>query len=153
MSEHSRIAKLIQEIIEACRNDPTRIEVATANFQCLVKVMELYERAPRYFNAALEEADLPFIRPGPPNMEAPDKGGKEMYKVPIVGELEKIFGRHLKHTELQLVGKILSKKTGVKLSRDTKRSKPLLLQWFADHWDLLHTKIYDYELNKMEFNK
>ena len=75
------------------------------------------------------------------------------YKFPVVGELEKIYGRKLKQTELQALGVQLASKTGLKLERDTKRSKPLLLQWFYKNWTTLKPKIHEFNLNNMNFTK
>lgn len=146
---HSRIAGYIHDIIEACRQDPSRLEVATTNFQSLVNAMKLYERAPRYFNMILEDAEAPH------NAAGQEKRSNEadMYKFPVVGELEKIYGKKLKQTELQMLGNALANKVGLRLDRDTKRSKVLLLQWFSQNWTTIHPKIYEHNLNKMSFTK
>ena len=148
-SQHSRIAKLVQDIIEACKNDPTRMEVAIANFDCLIKAMRQYELAPRYYNAALEDPDPSYTPPGQPNIPISDKGNNDPYKYPVVGELEKIFGKKLRQSELQKVGKFLAQKIGLRLDRETKRSKPMLIQWFSAHWETLHSKIYEFGGSKM----
>lgn len=154
-TQHSRIAALVQEIIEACNNDATKTDVAIANFQCLITAMKMYERAPRYFNAALEEADQPILQgvQAAAQVHHDRRDKNELYKYPVVGELEKIFGRKLKHKELQQLGTTLSRKIGLKLDRDTKRSKMALIQWFSTHWQTLHGKIYEFGLPNGAFDK
>ena len=153
-TQHSRIAQYIREIIEVCKNDPSRLEVAIVNFQSLVNAMKAYERAPRYFNDILEEADS-FIPAGqmPHIISQEKRHDGDPYKYPIVGELEKIYKRKLKQTELQALASQLSAKTGLRLERDTKRSKALLLQWFSNNWTTLQPKIFEFHLNQMQFTK
>lgn len=152
-SQHSQIAKLIQDIISACREDPSRIEVAIANFEALITSITRYALAPAYYNTALEGARIQHVQPGQPNMLPQDRQGKDPYKFPVVGQLEKIFGQKLKQKQLQEIGKILAEKIGLKLDRDTKRSKPQLLKWFSVNWETLHPRIYDFKLNNMWANQ
>lgn len=154
-TQHSRIAALVQEIIDACKNDATKTDVAIANFQCLVTAMKLYERAPKYFNAALEEVDQMMIPGGvvPGQVPTDKKDKNDPYKYPVVGELEKIFGRKLKQKQLQQLGTTLSRKIGLRLDRDTKRSKLKLIQWFSTHWQTLHGKIYEFGLPNTPFEE
>ena len=115
--------------------------------------MSRYALAPRYYNTALEEANTLYVPPGQPNMPPQERSNKDPYKYPVVGQLEKIFGRKLKQTELQELGKILAQKIGLKLDRETKRSKQLLIQWFSNNWATLHMRIYEFDLPKMSFKK
>ena len=148
--QHSKIATYIQEIIEACKDDSIKREVAIANFTSLLNAMKGYERAPRYYNAIFDENDA---QPNQMNMRINDKhNDADVYKYPVVGELEKIYGRKLKQCELQKLANALSSSVNIHLTRDTKRSKSLLLNWFSNNWTVIHSKIYELKLNQMKFD-
>lgn len=141
-----KIKQYINEIIEACKNDPIRQQVAISNFQALCDSMKGYERAPRYYNAIFEEgsqqANSVTIRTKRSDAEA---------KHPIETEFEKIYNRKLKLTELQQLEKEISSKLQLKIDRNTKRSKICLLQWFSSNWEKIKPKIIEFGLDKMDF--
>lgn len=144
--QQSKLEALINEIIEACKNDPIRLQVAISNFQALCDSMKGYERAPRYFNAIFEEgatqANSVSIRTKRSDADA---------KHPIEVEFEKIYSRKLKLTELQHLEKELSSKLKLRIDRNTKRSKVCLLQWFSSNWEIIQPKIIEFGLDKIDF--
>lgn len=144
--QQSKLEGYINDIIKACEGDPTRLQVAISNFQALCDAMKGYERAPRYYNAIFEEGDnqanLLTIKTKRIDTDA---------KLPIISELEKIYGWKLKHIELQQLAKEISDKLKIKVSRDTKRSKILLLEWFSSNWETIRPKMLEYKLDKMTF--
>ena len=153
--EINQIENYINDIIEECQKNPLNIDYTIKNFELLIEVMKKYEKAPKYFNSILEETDSTITPPiqgiFPNSIEK--KNDFDQSKHPVMNDLEKIFNRKLKQKDLQLLGNSLSQKTGLKLDRDTKRSKTALIQWFHIHWQMLHPKIYEYGLNRMEFSK
>ena len=156
MSEGGQIAnieKTINEIIAYCKNDPVKAEIARANFTILINAMKKYEKGPKYYNAIIEDADTPMMNQIQSNFQVPveKRGESDSNKYPILAELEKIYQKKLKHKELQILGTKLSNLTGLKLDRDTKRSKPLLVNWFQTNWQILHSKIYEFELESINF--
>lgn len=149
-STQNKLEKYIQDIIEACRTDPGRIEVAIVNFKSLLTAMKVYDNAPRYFNSILEEAEMPAIQ-GQPQYQQEDQHTSGKSQFPVIGEMEKIFNRKLKQVQLQQIASALSMNTGVRLDRDTRRSKIALVQWFTNNWAVLHPKIYELGLPNKEF--
>ncbi|EAY11849.1 hypothetical protein TVAG_459210 [Trichomonas vaginalis G3] len=153
-NQHNRIVKYINEIIEYCRQDPTRIEVAVANFNCLLTAMKLYDRAPRYFNSIFDDCDATIPLQNAPIIPlAADKPPESQNKPPVLNELEKIYGKKLKITDLQMLGSALSQNLNIKLDRDTKRSKVAMINWFATNWNVILPKIYELGLQRMDFSK
>ena len=142
-NQHYRIASLIQEIIDACKTDPTKLEVATVNFEYLIKAMKEYEKASHYYKAMLDEADN-----SPSNEQI--NIGQTIYttKFQVQDELQKIFGRQLKHIDLQKIGSILSTKTGLKYTRNLKRNKFLTLRWFESNWEKLYPYLLSIDLSE-----
>lgn len=55
----------------------------------------------------------------------------------VTNYLSQRFGKHIKHTELLSIANILSSNTNIKLDRDAKRRKAVLLKWFEEHWVFL----------------
>jgi hypothetical protein len=138
-TQHSRIANYIHEIIQGCQNDPVRLEVATVNFTSLITAMKLYERAPSHFKAIIDEADNPPAQLGQPTFMAIPAFGENanMYRNPVIGPLEEMFGRKLKQRELATYGKIVAERLSLKLDRETKRNRAKLLRWYSDNWEAL----------------
>ena len=124
-NQHSRIASLIQEIIDACKTDPTRLEVATVNFESLIKAMKLYEKAGGYFKAMLDDAS----------------SSKANSKSSVIDELQKVVGQKMKHQDLLKLATYLSGKIGLKISREMKRNKVYLIRWYEWNWDKLYPMI------------
>ncbi|OHS95261.1 hypothetical protein TRFO_02248 [Tritrichomonas foetus] len=152
-TQHSRIANYIADIINCCANDQSLLEVAVANFQHLNNAMKGYERAPKYFNGIIEDAEISPTNYPLSHFPTPYNAMENNKKFPIANELEKIYDRKLKQCELQMLAKELSSKIGLKLSRDTKRNKTDLLNWFAHNWVVIHPKIFEYQLEKFNFEK
>ena len=154
-SQHARISKYIQEIQEICTRDQTKVEVAIVNFKSLLTAMKLYDRAPRYFNSIFDDDDNQYMQQDDIRFDQLNdpKNGAISMKPPILNELEKIYGRKLKQPDLQQLGSVLASKIHLKLDRNTKRSKALLIKWFETNWQLIYPKIYECNLNQMEFQR
>lgn len=153
-SQHARISQYINDIIAACRQDPARIEVAIANFKSLLTAMKLYDQAPRYFNAIFSDNEtIPGLTNQQQMPPQADTGNDLQNRPTVATDLEKIYGKKLKITELQQLGNILSQNLNIKLDRDTKRSKVALLSWFAKSWSVIYPKIYELGLQRMIFRK
>ena len=145
-TQQSKLEEYINEIIEACKNDDTRLQVAISNFQALCESMKSYDRAPNYYNAILEECG-----PQRNSVTIKSKLSGASDKNPVICDLEKIYNRKFKLNELKQLAKELSKVLELKLSRDEKRSRPRLLQWFSSNWKAIRPKIFECGLDKMEF--
>jgi hypothetical protein len=57
--------------------------------------------------------------------------------------ITKRFGANLKQQELLSIAKVLASHANVKLDRDAKRRKSVLVKWFDEHWEEL-TPFLDY---------
>jgi hypothetical protein len=131
-----RIEQYLDQIITMCREDPTALQMAVANFKFLLDVMKVYERAPRMFTARLGETQLPPRHPGrpePPVATSPT----DQHRFPVIGNLEVEFGRKLKQRDLVSIAKRLTLSLGLKLERQVKRKKDDLLQWFDSNWQAI----------------
>ena len=53
-------------------------------------------------------------------------------------ELTKRFGSNIKRGELTNIAKVLAEAANIKLDRDAKRRKSVLLKWFDEHWDTIY---------------
>lgn len=146
-AQKERLDNYINEIFGACTNDSLRTKVAIENLKALSLAIKEYERAPKYYNAMFEgetQSNFTSIKKSAFESE---------YKFPVVGELEKIYSKKLKQIELQQLAKQLSPKIGIKINRDTVRSKVLLLQWFSINWTVIRPKIFELNLDKMKFDE
>jgi hypothetical protein len=142
-ADQLRIANYVHEIIQSCERDRVRTDVAIANFESLLTAMRRYEHGPRHFDALVEEAEQADDAPPP---IAP-KGDKDLLKCPPLADLDQLFGRRLKHFELKKVGETVAEKMGLRLGRNAKRKKGIMLDWFASNWVRLHPKIVELGLH------
>ena len=151
-SQISNIERTVNEIIAKCRNDPARTEIAKVNFIMLIETMKKYEKGPKYYNAIMEESDIGFgqVQSTYP-MPQDKRGSTESYQSPVLAELEKIYSKKLKQKDLQKLGSELSRLAGLRLDRNTKRSKQELVNWFQTNWSFLHSKIYEHSLQNLDF--
>lgn len=126
---NSQIAILMQEILDACQNNALRTDVALSNLIQLKKAIEKYDQAPKYYNTFFEKsADSDF------SGFSETSRISDHYKYPIIGELEKAYGKHMKKTDLDQLAKRISVKTSTRLTRDSTLTKDRLLEWFSQHW-------------------
>ena len=61
----------------------------------------------------------------------------------IWDELSKRFGANIKRGELTNIAKVLADAANIKLDRDAKRRKSVLLKWFDEHWETI-SPLLDY---------
>ena len=122
------------------------------NFKSLLNAMKLYDRAPRYFNSIFEDDEMQYMQGDGMNFNKQNSSNADQNQPnkSKINELEKIFGRKLKQTDLQQIGNLLASKLNLKLDRNTKRSKVLLIEWFTKHWQILYPKIYEFNLPQMD---
>lgn len=142
-----------REIMAACLGDPAKTELAISNLEQLIRVMQKYDIAPRYYNASLAGQDQAFMG-GSLQMYHPQQDrGRSLADnaLDIPTELEKIYCRKLNLSHLQKLATELSARTLIRLDRDTKRNRTMLIKWFKSNWGLLHPRIYEYNLQNMQF--
>jgi hypothetical protein len=48
-----------------------------------------------------------------------------------------LYGPDLSHNELVSIGDLLAAKLHIKLDRDARRRKPVMVKWFDEHWMLV----------------
>jgi len=137
----TRIETFLKDIIEICKKDPMKIEVVSVNFKSLLSVMKHYERAPRLYNHIIEDAESTFNAQMEAQIQPDKRYDGEKVRNPVIMELERVFGRKLKQTDLQHIGTAISNKTGLKLDRETKRSKVLLVKWFTINWRIVQDNL------------
>lgn len=154
-TQHSQMVKELQEIVELCKQSPSKLEVGIANLNCLYRAMKGFELAPKAYvslfntNPANKYQDKNTINA----IKAKKKAKTELENSPAILKLGKIYGRTLKSTEMKELAIIISQKTGLFLNRDQKRNKIQLLNWFSANWDTIEPVIIDNELDKMNFEQ
>jgi hypothetical protein len=119
------------------------LELATANLESLLKVMRVYERAQGHFNSIVEEADMIDL----PIRSQPDANALEN----IAKQLEVSFRRKLHQPDLNRIGTTIARLIGPPLGREAKRSRKVLLEWFAAHWTSVQQKIIELRLPETLF--
>lgn len=55
----------------------------------------------------------------------------------VINEINKRFGPNIKHGELVAIAQAIAEKAQIKLDRDAKRRKNVLLKWFHENWDTI----------------
>jgi hypothetical protein len=141
-SQHARIATYIQHIIQVCRDNPTRIAVATANLKSLCDVMANYERSPRFYNDLFEEGSRPVVAvlPDPPMVvpsTAPDQEA-------LLVDLEAMFHRKITTSVLKQIGTEVARHLGTKVPRNAVRKSSDLIAWFRANWPAIRRVIQDF---------
>jgi len=53
-------------------------------------------------------------------------------------EITKRYGEGIKQQELLSIAQVLSATTNIKLDRDAKRRKSVLIKWFEENWYIIH---------------
>jgi hypothetical protein len=137
-----RIKSYLEAITAICQEYPSALQMAIANFNSLLSVMKAYERAPRMFNARLEETQ-PAPRHAARSYQAPQPVNPEPHRFPVIGNLEMEFGRKLKQKDLVAIAKGLTGSLGLKLEREVKRKKEQLIEWFDANWQVIEPKVKD----------
>lgn len=56
----------------------------------------------------------------------------------VLKQLNSIYGRKLKHSELKSIAFECSKKISIKLPRESYRRKPNCVKWFSDNWEVIY---------------
>ena len=56
---------------------------------------------------------------------------------PVTQEITRRFGPNIKHGELVGIAQAIADKAQIKLDRDAKRRKNVLIKWFAENWDII----------------
>jgi hypothetical protein len=85
-----------------------------------------------------------FLAPGPAQ-----KGSREKERIsgrlgdfnpkdsPVWREITRRFGKNLKQPELLSMANVLASNAGIKLDRDARRRKTVLLKWFDENWTVI----------------
>lgn len=55
--------------------------------------------------------------------------------------LKEQFGGNIKQPELLSVAEVIAKLTHLKVDRDAKRRKTVLVKWFCEHWDTIKDQL------------
>ena len=58
-------------------------------------------------------------------------------------EITQKFGSNIKQQELLSIATVIADKAKIKLDRDAKRRKTVLIKWFQENWDAIHP-YFDY---------
>ena len=53
---------------------------------------------------------------------------------PVWNEISRRFGSNIKQGELTNIAKVIAESAQIKLDRDAKRRKSVLLKWFDENW-------------------
>lgn len=56
----------------------------------------------------------------------------------VLKQLNNIYGRKLKHSELKSIAFECSKKNHINLPREAYRRKPNCVKWFSDNWEVIY---------------
>lgn len=54
---------------------------------------------------------------------------------PAWHQITQRFGANIKQPELLSIAEVLAQNAGIKLDRDAKRRKTVLIKWFSENWD------------------
>ena len=71
----------------------------------------------------------------------------------VTKEFEKRFGPNLKQSELRNIAQIIADHANIKLDRDAKRRKNVLLKWFDEHWTQIAPFLNNVVLDDAQGNK
>lgn len=138
----SILERYLNEIMDVCRTNNKKLELAVTNLRILVSSLKKYQVSPKYYESFLQLTESSSLI-----LSIDNQTDSKI----VVEHLESIFDRKLNIKYLQKLGSVLALKTGLHLDRGTKRSKPLLIKWFSKYWDILHQKIYEYGLQSFDF--
>jgi len=70
----------------------------------------------------------------------------------VTQEITRRFGSNLKQGELVGIAQVIAEKAQIKLDRDAKRRKNVLLKWFSENWETI-TPFLDYIVLEDNDNK
>ena len=73
--------------------------------------------------------------------------GFEWKKSAAWSGITKIIGSEATLTTLRIVAQDMANKLNIKIGRDEKRRKCVLIKWFSDHWDQLESILPNYSIN------
>jgi hypothetical protein len=77
-----------------------------------------------------------------------DLGDFDAVKSSTFQQLQQQFGANLRHTDLRSIALVLIKTMGIPtISRNERRSFPILVKWFDRHWTLVSSVIGQIELH------
>ena len=153
-TQHSLMAKEIQEIVNLCKQSPSKLEVGIVNLHSLYKAMKGFELAPKAYISLFDSNNNKSSTKSQAiesSKKAKTKINSEKY--PVLLKLGQIYGRVLKSTEMKDLAIIISKKSGLYLNRDQKRNKAQLLDWFSDNWDIIEPIIRQNSLENINFGQ
>lgn len=154
-TQHSQMVKELQEIVELCKQSPSKLEVGIANLNSLYKAMKGFELASKAYVSLFNSSSINKIQDKNSinAIKAKNKLKNDLETSPAILKLGKIYGRTLKSTEMKDLAIIISQKTGLFLNRDQKRNKIQLLNWFSANWETIEPVIIENELDKMTFDQ
>ena len=64
-------------------------------------------------------------------------GGFDWKQSRVWRDLTAHFGPKVNHEELISIAELISKHANIKLDRDAKRRKVVLVKWFQEHWSMI----------------
>lgn len=154
-TQHSQMVKELQEIVELCKQSPSKLEVGIANLNSLYKAMKGFELASKAYVSLFNSSSINKIQDKNSinAIKAKNKIKNDLETSPAILKLGKIYGRTLKSTEMKDLAIIISQKTGLFLNRDQKRNKIQLLNWFSANWEIIEPAIIENELDKITFDQ
>jgi hypothetical protein len=104
----------------------------------------LAEVTMRLMHLAQQGAEMSLYRPQPMQVIEGSKekdriagrlGGFNAKDTPVWKEITQRFGNNIKQPELLSIAQVLASSADVKLDRDAKRRKTVLVKWFEENWE------------------
>ena len=96
-------------------------------------------------NHQIFQPTLQYIQQQSQKSQQPDEKLRIAYRLagfnpkdnPVTQEITRRFGANIKHGELVGIAQAIAEKAQIKLDRDAKRRKNVLLKWFAENWEII----------------
>lgn len=152
-TQHSQMVKELQEIVELCKQSPSKLEIGIANLNSLYKAMKGFELASKSYISLFSSNTVNKNQQTMNAISQKSKAKLDSENSPAILLLGKIYGRTLKSSEMKELAIIVSQKTGLFLTRDQKRNKNQLLNWFSTNWKIIEPVIKENDLDKMNFEQ
>ena len=68
-------------------------------------------------------------------------GNFKYHESPVWKSLYQRYGPHLGHNELTSIAELICETEDLRLDRDAKRRKVVLVKWFEEHWDVIERRL------------
>jgi len=141
-NNQSRLRESANRLIQAVGNDEKVVFSIIPLIESLIKGVQKYQVSIKNQNEtkSAESAVFPSIEYM--NTEkrriAIRMGSFDSKDNRVWQEISRRFGANIKQAELTNIAQVIADSAQIKLDRDAKRRKSVLLKWFDEHWNEIH---------------